>query len=468
MYVLSLDDKFSGFLCAGVTWLKSTRNAPERGFADDPADASSRRTAQQRVAALELMLGQIANFCPVIARNSIVKNSISLDDIRQRIRLHYGFQLTGAHFLDLADIRLEVNEKPEDLYQRINAFFEDNLLTRNSTITHHGEVVGDDEECGPTMENVIVFTWLRLLDPNLPRLVKQRYGTELRSRTLATIKPEISMAIDVLGGMPFMRDNDVHIRPAKSEVSIGEGVTYSYDGRASQGDLKVRRTQTSLIRATKTMTVWPGEFIQVDVPMEHRDSAEFVVEPRLDSGIIDSSLSHWPSPAIIESVGEKLRLANPKQSPIVIKKGQHIAQISAVDVVDTREHRSPLDSRRAPQKICYPSCNYRTVKVNPDALMTEQQAKNVEVLHAEMSTVFDDDFNGYNGGAGVIEGVINMGPVQPPQRKGRVPQYSRDKLVELQRKLDELEQLGVIGNEWSCQVIGESRTYYIIDSLYAW
>ena len=37
-----------------------------------------------------------------------------------------------------------------------------------------------------------------------------------------------------------------------------------------------------------------------------------------------------------------------------------------------------------------------------------------------------------------------MGPVEPPQRKGRLPQYARNKLVELQGKLDQLEELGVI------------------------
>ena len=36
-----------------------------------------------------------------------------------------------------------------------------------------------------------------------------------------------------------------------------------------------------------------------------------------------------------------------------------------------------------------------------------------------------------------------MGPVQPPQRKGRLPQYSKDKLQELQQKFDELEGKGV-------------------------
>ena len=38
---------------------------------------------------------------------------------------------------------------------------------------------------------------------------------------------------------------------------------------------------------------------------------------------------------------------------------------------------------------------------------------------------------------------VNMGPVEPPQRKGRLSQYARDQLIELQEKFDHLEQLGV-------------------------
>ena len=38
---------------------------------------------------------------------------------------------------------------------------------------------------------------------------------------------------------------------------------------------------------------------------------------------------------------------------------------------------------------------------------------------------------------------MNMGPVQPPQCKGRMSQYSKDKLVELHNKFDELEYKGV-------------------------
>ena len=47
--------------------------------------------------------------------------------------------------------------------------------------------------------------------------------------------------------------------------------------------------------------------------------------------------------------------------------------------------------------------------------------------------MFNPNIKGYNG----------AGPVEPPQWKGRLPQYARNQLVELQQKFDELEALGV-------------------------
>ena len=50
----------------------------------------------------------------------------------------------------------------------------------------------------PSLENFVVLTWLRLIHSDLPNLVKQRYGTDLRSQTLASLKPEIFQALDSL------------------------------------------------------------------------------------------------------------------------------------------------------------------------------------------------------------------------------------------------------------------------------
>ena len=121
-----------------------------------------------------------------------------------------------AHFIDFDTIRPEPDEKPEDQFQRLAAFAKDKLLELDGTISHHGERVTKDGEMSPTMENFIVLTWLRLIDPDLPKLVKQRYGTELRSRTLASIKQEISQALTSLV-------DEVHAAGDASAMRTGPG-----------------------------------------------------------------------------------------------------------------------------------------------------------------------------------------------------------------------------------------------------
>ena len=88
IYTLSLDVNFADFIATDAQSQKKT------------AVGNNGATTQQRVYMLELILGQIANYCPVISRNTIVKNSTSLSVIWQTIRLHYGFQSTGSHFID--------------------------------------------------------------------------------------------------------------------------------------------------------------------------------------------------------------------------------------------------------------------------------------------------------------------------------------------------------------------------------
>lgn len=200
IYILSLDNNFAPFLEEGISWQKKSTATPTRGFTNDGENIpeARRRTAAQKCAHLELMLGQIANYATIISRNTIVKSSTSLNNIWTKIREHYGFQTTGSRFLDLTQIRLQTDERPEDLYQRIVSFFDDNLVTEDTGLTHHGIAIDVDEEITPSIENVIVLLWLERINPGLPALIKQRYGAELRNKTLASIKPEISQALDAL------------------------------------------------------------------------------------------------------------------------------------------------------------------------------------------------------------------------------------------------------------------------------
>ena len=106
-YTLLLNMNFAACFGDNVTWQNKSTTAPTRSFTNDDKDVpfASRRTAQQKCTHLELKLGQIENFCPVIFRNSIVKTPTSIQSIWKAIRMHYGFQSTWAHFLDFSQAR---------------------------------------------------------------------------------------------------------------------------------------------------------------------------------------------------------------------------------------------------------------------------------------------------------------------------------------------------------------------------
>ena len=197
---LSFCPDFAIFLADGVSWDKSNSARAHRGLTSDGNDVAQndRRTAAQKLVYLNLMLDQLACYCPVISRNSIKNDSTSIQSVWQMIRAHFGFQQSGAHFLDFSEIHYEADERPEDLFQRILTFVDDNLLKARGAITHHGEQITTNEQKTPSLENMIVLHWLSLIHKALPKLVKQRYATELRTRTLASIKPEISQALSSL------------------------------------------------------------------------------------------------------------------------------------------------------------------------------------------------------------------------------------------------------------------------------
>ena len=62
VYTLSLDSSFKPYLKDGVTWQKLSSISPNRGFSDDGTDVTNPQKKEDKVATLNLMLGQIANF----------------------------------------------------------------------------------------------------------------------------------------------------------------------------------------------------------------------------------------------------------------------------------------------------------------------------------------------------------------------------------------------------------------------
>jgi hypothetical protein len=626
-YLLTIDPNFYAFL--GQTWEKWSKTRPLRGFSDDGPGQFS-KTAQQKAALLNLLLGQIANYCPVISRNNIIRNSTSLSHVWQIIRSHYGFQSSGARILDFSLFKLQCDEKYEDLFQRLSSFFQDNLLSPESGVTHNGEAV--DEETTPFMENITVVLWLQMIHPELPALVKQRYGTELRNKSIASLKPEISHALDtlvdelrsadegramrtfspkkkkfcvlckaesrvyddhylrdckylpandkrqfknapsrsrrvahdacdeenpsddddvhndedvsdeeatpvgispasrrvgviqsptlavfykstpviltldtgattnmvkydfvkriglpvtkanqlarqadgvtpltvrgeihctlsrdqhkfvldalvvdqldcdVLAGTLFMVDNDIAVRPSKKKIIIDGCETIEYGTKSSRTP-KARRAQSVLLRApSRNTVVLPGDFIELTVPEDAKPDSTYALEPRYDSPVNHNRKSAWPYHQEVTAVGSSVRVVNTTAEPILVKRNEHICQIRAISPVD-HDHTSPDTPRHTAIKCPGPYSD--NIALDPDCTLDEDDLQAFKTMNSKYDDVFNPSVGRYNGASGPMQAVVNIGPTLPPQRKGRMPHYCRDKLIELQQKFDDLEDAGV-------------------------
>ena len=690
LYTFSLNPSFTPFLVNGFSWSRKSNANPNRGLVDDDISVpeNQRLTAIQKVAALELMLGQIANYCTVISRQTIINNSTSLNYIWQAIRTHFGFQSTGSHFLDFSDIKLLPDERPETLYQRILAFVSDNLLKIGGGIKHHGENISEDEELSPTIENLITVTWLRLVHPSLPRLVKQRYGTELRSQTLASLKPEISQAltslldelrtsedirimrsgsqfhqtkgrtpfnarkfdnksnhhsslstrnqikfkvctlceqvgrpntnhflsqckfltdadrqqfksrtrsisvegnegeynsddsdfddhtydqaphdppptisrfatqndqavvrrvevkpspyfygyyndfevevtidcgamsssvrkafalsvnapitsnnqlatqvdsksplkivgetfmkivrdgrvlelhalvledmdVDILAGVPFMELNDVGVRPSLHEVHFFAHPYYPHGKSVAKyqdkSQLRKKNDARILRMSASNAVILPGEYLELDPPPGLPSDCEIAIHPKHDAPSVRAySNSSWSLPSLANIVADKIRLPNNTDEPIQIKRNEHLCDITPVYTPSTDIEPvivNPTIKMRSSQPKS--SLFSHNVSIDPDKQLPSEYRDAFVELHAEFDDVFSDKLDGYNGSHGNFKAVVNMGPTLPPQRKGRLPQYNRDKLSELQDKFDELEAQGVFRKPEDIGVVAE-------------
>ncbi|KAL2088290.1 hypothetical protein ACEWY4_015189 [Coilia grayii] len=460
-----------------------------------------------------------------------------------------------------------------------------------------GTTITEDEELTPSLENFVVLTWLRLIHADLPKLVKQRYGTELRSRTLASIKPEISQALDslldelqatedvramrtavsappkpglsrpvhvrkscplckqakrpdnhflskcaflpphdkaymaktrqvlgepghdsdddvsdepthhrqwrygnmmrsscatrlgvtitgstqsahqadgssplkvlgetrtyfqrdsltlhfeglvvenldsdVLAGIPFMEVNDVSIRPAKHQVCLGDNVFCYGSNRTAVDRHAVQRAH--VLRVSAKAAIWPGEYIELDLPPELCDlDGELAVEPHIDTSHNLADAHIWPAPAMLRSVSGKIHIPNSTGQPQLIAKHAHVCRVHTT-YMPSLDTTAPIDNYK-PTPIVRSTLHSDCVVLDPDNVMRPTVQDQFRALHREFDGVFDPQFTGYNGAVGPFQAKVNMGPVQPPQRKGRVPQYSRGQLQELQAQFDALEEMGV-------------------------
>ena len=247
---------------------------------------------------------------------------------------------------------------------------------------------------------------------------------------------------EVLGSVPFQHRNDITLRIKKNSVILDDGTVYKYGSSAKSADSPSKQRRVRMLRANASTTVWPGEYIDIPVPDDVDE--ELAIEPR-----DPESDGIWLQASIKRAVGHSVRLTNTSTSPQIVKKHDHIGQFTSVYSPEC-ETEIPTSNqiKRSSPLDCFTS----PIKVNPNNILDSKQTNEFKNLHDRFNTVFDPNFGVYNHAFGHFEAKVHMGSVQPPQRKGKLPFYHRERLSQLQDHIDELDHLGVLQDPHSADV----------------
>ena len=222
--------------------------------------------------------------------------------------------------------------------------------------------------------------------------------------------------VDVLAGTPFLIANDIIVRPAKCQIRVRDSETIVYtssEARNSQSYV-LRRAHSYVLRSTSpTSVVWPGEYFELDVPPDLGEDRTIAIEPHTPSS--------WPPPQILNTVGNKVRLVNSTDEPKVIGRHEHLCHALPTESTPYNCPPPPCATPPPPLKPNQSKPFSSTVSLDPDCLLSTEERHMFQQSLIEFDHVFDQKITGYNGAAGPIEATVNIGSVQPPQRKGRVP-----------------------------------------------
>ena len=157
----------------------------------------------------------------------------------------------------------------------------------------------------------------------------------------------------------------------------------------------------------------------------------------------------------MSSVAGKIHIPNDTNSPLILQCNQHFAQVCPTFYPDI----SPSQSETLPSILSItrpsPKDHSAGISLDPDSILSYSSHAKFLTINREFDQVFNPNFTGYNGAAGPLQGVVNMGPTLPPQRKGHLPRYARDRLVKLQEKFDNLENVCVFKRPEDLGIVAE-------------
>ena len=178
------------------------------------------------------------------------------------------------------------------------------------------------------------------------------------------------------------------IRPAKRQVLIGYDIICPYGNSITSAGHEHVIRRAHVLRVSSSDTVWPGDFVELDVPNSLKScDTTFALEPHTSS---DQATQNWLQPTLVHSVAGKIRVPNLSTEPQLLKKNDHFCQVRAVFAPEP-DHNCELSPIT---KASHHDTSHSTmVQLDPDNILPTS----IKTEFQKMMLDFDDVFFSNSG-----------------------------------------------------------------------
>ena len=258
-----------------------------------------------------------------------------------------------------------------------------------------------------------------------------------------------NLDVEVLTGTPFMEANDIAVHPAKHLITLPDGSSFTYGSSDDHSTQQASRRAVVLRAPTTSTTLWHGDYIELELPQDLPPDSLHALEPCSNISLVHLATTSdlWPPPGIISNGQEEYESQTCKANPFSLNDTSTFVRLASFSpLVLMNSLNTPptsLSSQSACRLLYLVLASHQLSTLTQTISCSPICSRHFTPSLTHFDSVFDPTIQGYNGAVGPFEARVNMGPVEPPQRKGHLPQYARSKLVDLQNKFDELEKLGI-------------------------
>ena len=280
-----------------------------------------------------------------------------------------------------------------------------------------------------------------------------------------------NLGVDLLVGEPAKIDNEIVTFPHKRLIemwnSAGKRVKLPYFSQ-----IKYPSTSIFQCKAPSNETIYPSSKLKIKLPVDFWGAGSVIMTPK------NPKTHTWikPHEAAVDGHGCVV-LENDTNLPVKLSRLEHFADVTpCVEVKVIREEGKVKlensDEEEKIMKIYDPGEDFSNfiskeqnigeavnhlndIQIDPDNILPDGWKERFAAICENFSHVINPRPGKYNGYYGYVDNSINFSTPPPPSIRARLPKYSHEMLDILGKKMDKLEEWGVLAKPEDIGVVPE-------------